>query len=497
MGLPWLWRHMLNLKAENAKRRKAPALPKPLLREIGCFDEQRIITMIRDGHLWSLLIFVGIFLPSSAVIDGSVNEKDVVRQTVGQLLDYKNIPSKDPQPNRANTVATAYMQKLFQEFNENSFFKDRVTIRSIIPFAGILNDTEVLVFKLQSINKNENILRAELHFRQSSKHHSKKDNLVKTNLMVTAGYPSLQMEKLEFIKGNSKVWSIWNAKRITEKIVHSNFPDLYIKISRNNRPLEADSMINKNTPFLLIYTLPNSENEQKEINFGNLMNSKEIEGNRVKRSTNQYYGYSFDQGMENNMIKIEDQDSSNFNKFEAESEAHEFLKNGPMSLKTRKSKQRRRKNRRFHSSINDPMQGFGMEGKFEDEKEEKTDSNLKILLLGKESKSDKYRNKRCKREKFSINFRDIGWQDVVIQPSSFDAYYCAGSCDFPLSLEGSPSNHALIQSLVNTMGIYPGVPKVCCAPEKMDSLTLLFFDESGNVVLKNFPRMIVSSCSCL
>ena len=35
-----------------------------------------------------------------------------------------------------------------------------------------------------------------------------------------------------------------------------------------------------------------------------------------------------------------------------------------------------------------------MEGKFEDEKEDKTDSNLKILLLGKENnKADKYRNK--------------------------------------------------------------------------------------------------------
>ena len=40
------------------------------------------------------------------------------------------------------------------------------------------------------------------------------------------------------------------------------------------------------------------------------------------------------------------------------------------------------------------MQGFGMEGKFENDKEDKTDSSLKILLLGKENnKADKYRNK--------------------------------------------------------------------------------------------------------
>jgi len=459
--------------------------------------------MIRNDRLWSFLIVVGIFLPALALVDESVADKDVIQKTFSQLLEYKNLPSKDSQSNRVNTVATAYMQKLFQEFNENSFFKDQVTIRSIGPSAGILNDTEALVFKLQSINKDENILRAELHFRQSSKRHSKeslKNNLIKSNLIVTAGCRScaLRVEKLDFIKGSSKVWTIWNAKDITERIIHSNDSDLYIQVRRNNRLLEADTMIHKNAPFLLIYSIPASNKESKKIDFGRLKDSEEIVGNRVKRSANHYYGYSFDQDFENNLIRIDEQDPSNFNKMEAESEAQEFLKNGPMSLKPRKSKQRRRKHRRFHNIANDPMQGFGMEGKFENDKEDKTDSSLKILLLGKENnKADKYRNKRCKREKFTINFRDIGWQDVVIQPSSFDAYYCAGSCDFPLSLEGNPSNHALIQSLVNTMGIYPGIPKVCCAPEKMDSLTLLFFDESGNVVLKNFPRMIVSSCSCL
>ena len=166
-----------------------------------------------------------------------------------------------------------------------------------------------------------------------------KNNLMKNNLVVVAGCPSCSplMENLESIKGNSKVWTIWNAREITEKIINSNLSDLYIQVRRNNRLLEADTMIHKNVPFLLIYSVPVPNKESKKIDFGRLKNSEEIAGNRVKRSTNHYYGYSFDQGLENNLIKIEEQDLSNFNKMEAESEAQEFLKNGPMSLKPRKS----------------------------------------------------------------------------------------------------------------------------------------------------------------
>lgn len=34
-------------------------------------------------------------------------------------------------------VAKEYMTRLFEEFNDNSFYKDQVVIRSILPTAGI------------------------------------------------------------------------------------------------------------------------------------------------------------------------------------------------------------------------------------------------------------------------------------------------------------------------------------------------------------------------
>lgn len=59
-----------------------------------------------------------------------------------------------------------------------------------------------------------------------------------------------------------------------------------------------------------------------------------------------------------------------------------------------------------------------------------------------------------------------------------------------------PSNHATIQSIVKAVGIIPGVPEPCCTPDKMNSLSVLFLDESRNVVLKIYPNMSVESCSC-
>lgn len=63
--------------------------------------------------------------------------------------------------------------------------------------------------------------------------------------------------------------------------------------------------------------------------------------------------------------------------------------------------------------------------------------------------------------------------------------------------DANPSNHAILQSALRSVGVSPDVPQVCCAPESMDSLTLLYYDDNGNVVLKNFPRMVVTSCGCI
>lgn len=66
----------------------------------------------------------------------------------------------------------------------------------------------------------------------------------------------------------------------------------------------------------------------------------------------------------------------------------------------------------------------------------------------------------------------------------------------PQSLSGS--NHAIIQSLIYVLGGRPEVPAPCCVPEKLDAISLLFQegDDGSKYLLKNYPKMSVSSCSC-
>ncbi|KAM7385640.1 hypothetical protein PAMP_001714 [Pampus punctatissimus] len=102
----------------------------------------------------------------------------------------------------------------------------------------------------------------------------------------------------------------------------------------------------------------------------------------------------------------------------------------------------------------------------------------------------------CSRRNLRVDFADIGWSEWVIAPKAFDAYYCAGTCGFPMPKLVRPSNHATIQSIVRAVGIIPGVPEPCCVPERMSPLAVLYQDESRNPVLKIYPNMSVQSCSC-
>lgn len=44
--------------------------------------------------------------------------------------------------------------------------------------------------------------------------------------------------------------------------------------------------------------------------------------------------------------------------------------------------------------------------------------------------------KNCARRYLKVDFADIGWSEWIISPKSFDAYYCSGSCQFPMPKVG-------------------------------------------------------------
>lgn len=105
------------------------------------------------------------------------------------------------------------------------------------------------------------------------------------------------------------------------------------------------------------------------------------------------------------------------------------------------------------------------------------------------------RRARCSRKPLRVNFKDLGWDDWIIAPLDYEAHYCDGVCDFPLRSHLEPTNHAVIQTLMNSMD--PGTsPPSCCVPSKLSPISILYIDSSNNVIYKQYEDMVVESCGC-
>ncbi|KAM6981313.1 bone morphogenetic protein 7-like [Aplochiton taeniatus] len=101
----------------------------------------------------------------------------------------------------------------------------------------------------------------------------------------------------------------------------------------------------------------------------------------------------------------------------------------------------------------------------------------------------------CKKHELYVSFRDLGWQDWIIAPEGYAAYYCEGECAFPLNSYMNATNHAIVQTLVHFIN-QETVPKPCCAPTQLHGISVLYFDDSSNVILKKYRNMVVRACGC-
>ncbi|MGH0127958.1 UNVERIFIED_CONTAM: hypothetical protein FKN15_014197 [Acipenser sinensis] len=108
---------------------------------------------------------------------------------------------------------------------------------------------------------------------------------------------------------------------------------------------------------------------------------------------------------------------------------------------------------------------------------------------GKKSKS------RCSKKPLHVNFKELGWDDWIIAPLDYEAYHCEGVCDFPLRSHLEPTNHAIIQTLMNSMDPN-STPPSCCVPSKLSPISILYIDSGNNVVYKQYEDMVVESCGC-
>ncbi|KAG8513356.1 Bone morphogenetic protein 7 [Galemys pyrenaicus] len=135
-------------------------------------------------------------------------------------------------------------------------------------------------------------------------------------------------------------------------------------------------------------------------------------------------------------------------------------------------------------------------GKQRSQNRSKTPKNqeaLRVANVAENSSSDQ--RQACKKHELYVSFRDLGWQDWIIAPEGYAAYYCEGECAFPLNSYMNATNHAIVQTLVHF--INPDtVPKPCCAPTQLNAISVLYFDDSANVILKKYRNMVVRACGC-
>ncbi|XP_006813602.1 bone morphogenetic protein 2/4 isoform X1 [Saccoglossus kowalevskii] len=113
--------------------------------------------------------------------------------------------------------------------------------------------------------------------------------------------------------------------------------------------------------------------------------------------------------------------------------------------------------------------------------------------------SDKRARRRlklnCKRHELYVDFNDVGWNDWIVAPPGYHAFYCHGECPFPIAEHLNSTNHAIVQTLVNSVSP-DSVPKACCVPTDLSPISMLYLDEFDKVVLKNYQDMVVEGCGC-
>ena len=105
------------------------------------------------------------------------------------------------------------------------------------------------------------------------------------------------------------------------------------------------------------------------------------------------------------------------------------------------------------------------------------------------------RKQNCKRHPLYVDFMDVGWNDWIVAPPGYHAYFCHGECPFPMADHLNSTNHAIVQTLVNSVNP-SAVPRACCVPTDLSPISMLYLDETDKVVLKNYKDMVVEGCGC-
>ncbi|XP_011402506.1 PREDICTED: bone morphogenetic protein 2-like [Amphimedon queenslandica] len=101
----------------------------------------------------------------------------------------------------------------------------------------------------------------------------------------------------------------------------------------------------------------------------------------------------------------------------------------------------------------------------------------------------------CKLHTYHVNFTSLGWNDFVLEPRSYKANFCAGSCVHPISKHMNGTLHSELIAFSHALDPQK-VPNPCCVPTKLLSEMMLVRLDQQSIQLKIYPDMTVAECGC-
>ncbi|CAH8542379.1 unnamed protein product [Schistosoma turkestanicum] len=104
----------------------------------------------------------------------------------------------------------------------------------------------------------------------------------------------------------------------------------------------------------------------------------------------------------------------------------------------------------------------------------------------------------CCTQQLSVKFSDIGWDNWIIHPKSFEPNYCRGSC----KVTSTKSLHydvmdLLLRRNVSQFGnIQRDEVQSCCHPTQLTSMSVLYLDSNRELQMHTLHNLIVLGCAC-
>nr|CAP71885.1 bone morphogenetic protein 15 [Dicentrarchus labrax] len=101
---------------------------------------------------------------------------------------------------------------------------------------------------------------------------------------------------------------------------------------------------------------------------------------------------------------------------------------------------------------------------------------------------------RCKLHSFRLSFDELGWSHYFIAPPVYNPRFCQGNCPRVLHYGYHSPNHAIIQTVINDLGV-GDVPPPSCVPYKYMPMSVLVVHKK-KVEYRELEDMVAESCTC-